>query len=67
MGKAVIRNRVKRVFREILRAAPVEPGWDIVIIARPAADTDYAGLNRAITALLLEAGLVNANKQRALT
>ena len=45
VGKAVIRNRVKRVLREILYAAPVEPGWDVVFIARPAL-LSQAGLLR---------------------
>ena len=41
VGTAVARNRVRRRLREILRAlAPaVAPGWDILIVARPAAAT----------------------------
>ena len=58
VGKAVIRNRVKRIFREILRTAPVAPGWDIVFIARPAADVNYNSLNKAVTELLAQAGLL---------
>ena len=45
VGKAVIRNRVKRRLREIIRSTALKPGWDIVIIARtPAAGVDYQGL-----------------------
>jgi ribonuclease P protein component len=58
VGKAVSRNRVKRRLREILRAAMLSPGWDIVLIARPAADTGYASLEKSVTGLLSRAGLV---------
>jgi uncharacterized protein len=38
LGGAVVRNRVRRRLREVLRAmAPsFQPGWDVLIIARPA-------------------------------
>ncbi len=59
VGKAVIRNRVKRLFRHILRLKSLEPGWDIVFIARPlAANADYAGLEKAIDDLLSRAQLL---------
>ena len=58
VGKAVIRNRIRRRFREILRAKLIEPGWDIVFIARPIGETNYAGLNKAVTDLLAQAGLL---------
>ncbi len=37
LGGAVVRNRVRRRLREALRAmAPsFQPGWDVLIIARP--------------------------------
>jgi len=59
VGKAVTRNRVKRLLREILRLTPVEPGWDIVFIARPVAATaDYASLKQSLRGLLSRAGLL---------
>ncbi len=59
VGKAVTRNRVKRLLREVLRIMPLKSGWDIIFIARPAAATaDYAGLKRAVEGLLLRASLL---------
>jgi len=59
VGKAVTRNRVKRLFRHILRLKSLELGWDIVFIARPlAANADYAGLEKAIDDLLSRAQLL---------
>ena len=58
LGKAVVRNRVKRRLREILRKSPLSPGWDIVLIARrPAAKADYKNLEKSVTDLLIKAGL----------
>ena len=59
VGKAVVRNRVKRRLREIFRLTPLEPGWDIVFIARPAvASADYASLKKAVEGLLSRARLL---------
>ena len=64
VGKAVIRNRVKRLLREILRIAPLEPGWDIIFIARPGAATaNYADLEKSVTALLSRAQLLKPTVQ----
>jgi len=61
VGKPVTRNRVKRLLREILRLALLEPGWDIVFIARPVAATaSYAELKQSVMKLLLQAGLSKA-------
>lgn len=59
VGKAVVRNRVKRRLREILRRTPLRAGWDIVFIARPAAAAaDYASIRKAIEMLLTRAHLL---------
>lgn len=53
VGKAVVRNRVKRLLREILRLMRLSPGWDIIIIARsPAANSDYHQLEKSLRSLL---------------
>ncbi|MFO7774018.1 MAG: ribonuclease P protein component [Dehalococcoidia bacterium] len=63
VGKAVQRNRLKRVLREIMRLRPLKPGWDIVFIARPVAvDADYHQLERAVTGLLVRAHLLESNE-----
>jgi len=41
LGGAVVRNKVRRRIRSILRtlASRIAPGWDILIVCRPAAAT----------------------------
>jgi ribonuclease P protein component len=66
VGKAVTRNRVKRLFREILRQTPLQPGWDIIFIARPAAaSAGYARLNRSVKELLSRARLLRSLENTA--
>ena len=64
VGKAVARNRVKRLLREILRVMPLKKGWDIIFIARPAVATaDYARLKRSVEGLLSRARLLEAGEE----
>jgi ribonuclease P protein component len=59
LGKATVRNRVKRRLREIVRQTPVQPGWDIILISRvPAAGMNFTGLKKSVKTLLSKAGLV---------
>lgn len=48
VGGAVIRNRVKRRLRSIIRDLAWIPGVDIVIVARPGADSATFGELRGI-------------------
>jgi ribonuclease P protein component len=59
VGKAVIRNRVKRKLREIMRQTQVTPGWDIILVARvPAGVARFVKLNQSVRKLLVRAGLL---------
>ena len=58
IGKAVVRNRIKRLLREINRQIQVKPGWDIIFIARtPAPSSGFSDLEKTVRKLLLQAGL----------
>jgi len=53
IGKATVRNHIKRLLKENLRLLVVKPGWDVVFIARrPVANADYHEINRSMTKLL---------------
>ena len=53
VGKAVVRNRVKRRLREVVRQADLQEGWDLVLIARgPAAQADLRQLQQSVQELL---------------
>jgi ribonuclease P protein component len=66
LGGAVVRNRAKRRLREILHLLPLEPGWDIIFIARPqAARASFASLKKSIPALLSRAGLLTREYEEA--
>jgi ribonuclease P protein component len=60
VGKAVQRNRAKRLLREAARAfiPEISPGWDIVLVARqPLSEAGLQGAKEAIGSLLQRAGL----------
>jgi ribonuclease P protein component len=60
VGNAVIRNRVKRILREILRLTTKKPGWDIVVIARsPSAGSEYKVLEKSAGNLLSRARIIS--------
>jgi len=58
VGKAVVRNRLKRRLREGLRSLTLPAGWDMVLLARPpAASASYHELAQAMTNLISRACL----------
>ena len=64
VGKAVQRNRLKRLLREIMRLQVLKPGWDIVFIARRrAVAADFHQLERAVTELLGQAKLLEGSSE----
>jgi ribonuclease P protein component len=61
LGGAVVRNRVRRRLREVLRAmAPAfQPGWDVMIIARPTiVDASYGEVVEVVGRLLRRGGVL---------
>ena len=59
VGKAVVRNRIRRLLREILRQMPLKPGWDIIFLVRPAAaSSGYGRLRKSVAGLLTQIQLL---------
>lgn len=58
--KAVDRNRIKRILREIVREMidKIKTGLDIVIIVNPGAKADFQELTETINRLLKKSGLI---------
>jgi ribonuclease P protein component len=61
VGKAVVRNRVRRRLREVLRLTPVREGFDVVVTVRPdAATASFWDLKAELTMLLKRARLLES-------
>ncbi|MGA2514248.1 MAG: ribonuclease P protein component [Candidatus Limnocylindrales bacterium] len=61
LGGAVVRNRVRRRLREALRvmAPSFQPGWDVLIIARPPViGADFQTVAGALQDLLRRGGVI---------
>ncbi len=61
LGKAHVRNRVRRRFREVYRLNEglFQPGWDIVVVARTkSVKASFEDLTRAYLSLAKKAGLL---------
>lgn len=64
VGKAVQRNRAKRLIREALRPflPQIRPGWDMIIYARKSmAQASLQQTRQALLELLKRAGLISNN------
>jgi ribonuclease P protein component len=64
IGSAVIRNRVRRRLREALRvmAPSFQPGWDVLIIARPAlVNADHQAFVTALHRILRRSGVLKGS------
>jgi ribonuclease P protein component len=65
LGKAHIRNRVRRRFREVYRLNEelFQPGWDIVVVARSkAVDAPFDQLVKGYLALAKKAGILRTEE-----
>lgn len=61
LGKAVVRNRVRRRLREVYRLneEKFQPGWDIVVVARSRCITaSFPKLTNAYLSLAEKAGIL---------
>jgi len=64
VGKAVVRNRMRRRLRELCRLHVdlLTPGYDIVVIPRnPVLEVDYATIRSALRHLFHKAGIFRNN------
>lgn len=62
LGSAVIRNRVRRRLREAIRSMlpSLRPGWDVLLIARPAiVAAEHPVVVQALRRLLVKGGVMD--------
>jgi ribonuclease P protein component len=63
VGKAVTRNLVRRRLREILRALPIEAGYDLVITGFAAsAEASFEELRRETASVLGRCGILGGDR-----
>jgi len=68
LGKAVVRNRVRRRFREIYRlnARRLKPGYDVIIVARTrSVESEYHALEGAFLAACRRLGILAEGRGEA--
>lgn len=66
VGKAVVRNRAKRLMREVtrLRQGEIKEGWDLVFIARnPIREANFKQVDQAVEQLLKRADLLKMGNE----
>lgn len=60
IGKAVVRNRIRRLVREGWRAFCVKEGFDVVIVARTsAANSDFFAIKNSLYNMLSKSDLIS--------
>ena len=65
VGKATVRNRVKRLLKENVRKLDITEGWDIVFIARRGiVEADYDKIGDTIVKLLLRSGILETDVKK---
>ena len=65
LGPAVVRNRVRRRLREEIRSLlpSLRPGWDVLVIARPAIlEADLPVITQTLRRLLTRGGVVGGGE-----
>ena len=65
LGKAHIRNRIRRRIREVYRLSEekFQPGWDIVVVARSKAlDAPFDALTESYLSLAKKAGVLRGEE-----
>ena len=68
VGNAVVRNRMRRVIKEIVRHMEVQivPHVDFILIVRkPAISMSYSELERSVRHVLRKAGLLKESKRKS--
>ena len=66
LGKAVVRNRVRRRLREVYRLNESRflPGWDIVVVARGrAVESSFSEMTKAYLSLAKKLGILREDGQ----
>ena len=66
LGKAHVRNRIRRRLREVYRLneSRFRPGWDIVVVGRfKAIDADFADLTEGYLQLAAKAGILRSEEK----
>ena len=66
LGKAHIRNRIRRRLREVYRLNEEKflPGWDIVLVGRgKALDGDFAAITKSFLSLAGKAGILREDAE----
>ena len=66
VGNAVVRNRVRRLLKEIIRDIPFKTGFDIVVIVRVnAVEADYHKLKASGLALFRKYNIILHNEKNS--